>query len=173
MDFVAEDASNRDCPNGAFANMSLGGGRSDALNSAAARMVGNGIFVAVSAGNDNQDANNKSPASEPLVCTVGAIDQNDNRASFSNFGERVEIWAPGTNIASTIPGGGMGRKSGTSMAAPHIAGLAAYLASVEGPRSPALTCQRIRELSSRGIVGGIPDGGGNNNRLAFNGNPSG
>lgn len=106
MDFVASDSSSRNCPNGVIANMSLGGGYSAALNQAAASMVSNGVFLAVAAGNDNSNAANYSPASEPSACTVGATDSSDNRSSFSNYGDVVDIFAPGSNIQSTLPGGG-------------------------------------------------------------------
>lgn len=171
MDFVAGDARNRNCPNGVFANMSLGGGLSTALNQAAARMVSNGIFVAVAAGNSNADARTFSPASEPTVCTVGSSDSSDRKSSFSNYGSIVDIFAPGSNVVSTIPGGGTGTKSGTSMAAPHIAGLAAYIAGLEGPSNPQALCSRLVTLASSGALSGLPSG--TPNRLAFNGNPSG
>lgn len=105
MDFVAEDAASRDCPNGAVANMSLGGATSDAVNSAAAALVDAGVFLAVAAGNESQDAENSSPASEPSVCTVGATDDADVMAEYSNFGSVVDIFAPGTDILSTWIGG--------------------------------------------------------------------
>ena len=101
MNFAVEDSKTRGCPNGYVANMSLGGGFSQASNDAADAMVRAGIFVAVAAGNDNKDAQDVSPASASLVCTVAATDENDFRAGFSNFGSVVDIWAPGTNLAST------------------------------------------------------------------------
>jgi subtilisin family serine protease len=106
MDFVASDSSSRSCPRGVFVNMSLGGGYSAALNNAARNMVSRGIFLAVAAGNDNRDAANTSPASEATACTVGATTSSDSRASFSNYGRVVDIFAPGQSITSLRPGGG-------------------------------------------------------------------
>lgn len=106
MDYVVSDSPTRDCPTGHFVNMSLGGGYSQASNDAAAAMVNSGAFVAVAAGNSNVDAKDTSPASEPLVCTVGATDQNDVRATFSSFGAVVDIWAPGVDLESTSYEGG-------------------------------------------------------------------
>ena len=106
MDYVVSDSRNRQCPKGVFASMSLGGGYSAAINDAAAKLVSNGVFLAVAAGNENQDANNVSPASERSACTVGASTAQDARASFSNYGSVVDIFAPGANILSLAPGGG-------------------------------------------------------------------
>lgn len=106
MDFVFTDSRNRNCPKGVFANMSLGGGKSVALNSAAAKMISNGIFVAVAAGNSRTDAATFSPASEPTVCTVGSTTSTDARSDFSNFGPVVDIFAPGSNVLSTWLNGG-------------------------------------------------------------------
>lgn len=75
VDFVANDYKTRGCPKGAVASMSLGGGKTQAVNDAVARLQRAGVFVAVAAGNDNADAANTSPASEPSVCTVGASDK--------------------------------------------------------------------------------------------------
>lgn len=105
MDFVASDAPGRSCPSGVFVNMSLGGGYSAALNQAAQTMVSRGIFLAAAAGNNNANAANFSPASAPSACTVGATDSRDARSSFSNYGSVVDIFAPGSNILSTWPGG--------------------------------------------------------------------
>ncbi|OAQ60783.1 alkaline serine protease P32 [Pochonia chlamydosporia 170] len=163
MDFVAQDAKSRGCPKGAIASMSLGGSRNAALNQAAASMVSSGIFLAVSAGNDNGDAANKSPASEPSACTVGSTTSGDARSSFSNFGPIVDIFAPGSSVLSTWIGGGTKTISGTSMAAPHIAGLAAYLAALEGSTS----CTRIQQLATKDALSGIPSG--TVNLLAYNG----
>ncbi len=81
--------------------MSLGGGYSAAINNAAAALVDAGVFLAVAAGNDNANASGYSPASEASVCTVGATDKNDAKASYSNYGSVVDIQAPGTSILST------------------------------------------------------------------------
>ena len=96
----------RSCPNGAVINMSLGGTRSTALNSAAANAVSSGIFMAVAAGNQAQNASNVSPASEPTVFTVGATDNSNRLASFSNFGTLIDVLAPGVSILSTWLNGG-------------------------------------------------------------------
>lgn len=80
--------------------MSLGGSKSTSINNAAAALVDAGVFLAVAAGNENVDAKNSSPASEASVCTVGATDKNDAKASYSNYGSIVDIQAPGTNILS-------------------------------------------------------------------------
>lgn len=101
MDYVVQDAPTRDCPAGHIANMSLGGGFSQSSNDAAEAMVNAGVFVAVAAGNDNVDAADTSPASAPLVCTVGATDSDDVKADFSSFGEVVDVWAPGVDLEST------------------------------------------------------------------------
>lgn len=101
MNFVTTDVQTRNCPNGTVANMSLGGGFSTAINTAAHAMIDAGVFLAVAAGNSNDDASFYSPSSEPSVCTVGATEISDARASYSNYGSVVDIFAPGTNILST------------------------------------------------------------------------
>ncbi|CBX91628.1 similar to subtilisin-like serine protease PR1A [Plenodomus lingam JN3] len=170
INFVANDAKTRSCPKGAVANMSLGGSRSTAVNSAAANVVSAGVFLAVAAGNEAQDASNSSPASEATAYTVGATDSSDRLASFSNFGSVVDILAPGVAILSTWLNGGTNSISGTSMASPHVAGLAAYLLGFEGKKTPAALSSRITELSLRNKITGVPSG--TKNYLAFNGNPS-
>jgi len=122
----------------AVANLSLGGGYSQSVNDAVAKAVADGVVVAVAAGNDNNDACQTSPASEPSALTVGATDSADQRASFSNYGTCVDLFAPGVNIASDWIGATSATNtiSGTSMATPHVAGVAAlYLA---GSLTPAL-----------------------------------
>lgn len=97
--------------------MSLGGSYSAALNSAVKSTVGKGVTVVVAAGNDNDDASNYSPASEATAITVGAIDADDNRASFSNYGSLVDVFGPGVNILSSWIGSTTATNtiSGTSM----------------------------------------------------------
>ncbi|KAK4039878.1 peptidase S8/S53 domain-containing protein [Parachaetomium inaequale] len=173
INFVAEDAPKRSCPKGVVANMSLGGSYSASINRAAAALVDAGVFMAVAAGNDNTNAADYSPASEASVCTVGATDKNDAKASYSNYGTVVDIQAPGSNILSTWIGGSSATNtiSGTSMASPHIAGLGAYLLALEGQKTPAELCNYIKTSAISGAISGVPSG--TTNRLAFNGNPSG
>ncbi|TWU76889.1 subtilisin-like serine protease [Metarhizium rileyi] len=168
MDYVAKDSKTRKCPKGHVASMSLGGGYSAAMNQGAANLVKSGVFLAVAAGNDNQDAKDYSPASEPTVCTVGATNSDDTRAKFSNYGKLVDIFAPGSNILSTWPNGNTRSLSGTSMAAPHIAGLAAYLSALGGQTSPAALCKKIQDTATKGALKDVPSG--TVNLLAYNGN---
>ncbi|TQV98798.1 hypothetical protein V2A60_007502 [Cordyceps javanica] len=166
MDFVSSDKNSRSCPKGVVASMSLGGGYSATVNQAAARLQSSGVFVAVAAGNDNRDAANTSPASEPSVCTVGATDSADRRSTFSNYGRALDIFAPGTGITSTWLNNGQNTISGTSMATPHIAGLGAYLMTLEGVKAGAV-CARIQTLSTKNVITNVP--AGTVNYLAFNG----
>ncbi|KAF2207274.1 hypothetical protein CERZMDRAFT_71659 [Cercospora zeae-maydis SCOH1-5] len=144
-------------------SLSLGGGFSQQTNDAVAAAVDAGIFVAVAAGNDGADARGTSPASEPSVFTVGATDINDNRASFSNFGPVVDAFAPGVNVNRTATN----TISGTSMACPHVAGLAAYLIGLEGSRSPADLAARIKSIATTGVINDV--GAGSPNTLVYNG----
>jgi subtilisin family serine protease len=171
INFAANDAKTRSCPNGAVGSMSLGGSKSSAVNTAVANAVSSGLFMAVAAGNDGANAANYSPASEASAFTVGATDINDKIASFSNYGSVVDAFAPGVNILSTWIGGSTNTISGTSMATPHVAGLAAYLLGLEGKKTPAALSSRIITLSNKGKITGLPSGTANN--LVFNGNPSG
>ncbi|EGG04425.1 subtilisin protease [Melampsora larici-populina 98AG31] len=116
---------------GSVANMSLGGGKSPSLDQAVDAAVTSGLHFAVAAGNDNRDACNYSPAAAPKAITVGASTISDERAYFSNHGKCVDIFAPGLNIKSIWNSGpeSVNTISGTSMASPHIAGLAAYYLS--------------------------------------------
>jgi cerevisin len=113
---------------GSVASMSLGGGKSPALDRAVNAAVSSGLHFAVAAGNDNKDACDYSPAAAEQAITVGASTLSDERAYFSNHGKCVDIFAPGLNILSTWTGGNTTTNtiSGTSMATPHIAGLVAY-----------------------------------------------
>ncbi|KAF2657879.1 subtilisin-like serine protease-like protein PR1A [Lophiostoma macrostomum CBS 122681] len=171
INYAANDQKTRSCPNGAVANMSLGGSKSSAVNSAVASAVSAGLFFAVAAGNDGANAANYSPASEPTAFTVGATDSSDKIASFSNYGAVVDVFAPGVSILSTWNNGGTNSISGTSMATPHVAGLAAYLLGFEGKKTPAALGSRIQALANKSKISGIPSG--TVNYLAFNGNPSG
>ena len=118
---------------GSTANMSLGGGKSPALDLAVNAAVKAGIHFAVAAGNENQDACNTSPAAAENAITVGASTLSDDRAYFSNWGKCVDIFAPGLNVLSTYIGSetATATLSGTSMASPHVAGLLTYFLSLQ------------------------------------------
>ena len=118
-------------PGGAgIINMSLGGSANTAIDSAVADATAAGLTVVVAAGNSSTDACSSSPARAPSALTIGAIDRTDAQAPYSNYGSCVDLWAPGTNITSPWVGGSSATRtiSGTSMATPHVAGLAARLA---------------------------------------------
>lgn len=144
---------------GAVANMSLGGGKSPSLDRAVNGAVESGIVFAVAAGNDNADACNYSPAASELAITVGASTIEDERAYFSNYGKCVDVFAPGLNILSIWKGGRYATNtiSGTSMASPHVAGLAAYFLSLEEEKvSPKYIKDKILELATEGVLDKIP-----------------
>jgi subtilisin family serine protease len=156
INFAANDAKSRDCANGAVANLSLGGPSSSALNTAVAKVVTAGLFVVAAAGNAAADARDTSPASEATAFTVGATDSSDRFASFSNFGASVDVLAPGVSILSTSNTGGTQSMSGTSMAAPHVAGLAAYILGFEGKMAPSALAARLQALSLKDKITGVP-----------------
>ncbi|MDN3296920.1 S8 family serine peptidase [Streptomyces ficellus] len=128
----------------AVANMSLGGGASTTLDNAVKRSIASGVSYAIAAGNGNilglpENACNTSPARVPEAITVGATDKADKRASFSNYGTCLDLFAPGVGITSAWRTGDTATHtiSGTSMAAPHAAGAAALHLSKHPTASPA------------------------------------
>jgi len=151
----------------AVANMSLGGGVSTALDTAVSNSIAAGVTYAIAAGNSNQNAANSSPARVAAAITVGASTSSDARASFSNFGSVVDIFAPGAGILSAYRTSDTATAtlSGTSMAAPHVAGVAArYLQSNPGV-SPATVRNAIVNAATTNHLSGLPSGTAN--RLLF------
>ncbi|MEZ2414315.1 S8 family serine peptidase [Muriicola sp. E247] len=139
IDHVAANGSNND-----VANMSLGGGFSQAINDAVEAAAGTGVKFALAAGNESTNAATKSPASAngQNIYTISAMSQGDNWASFSNFGNPpVDYCEPGVAIKSTWKGGGYNTISGTSMASPHACGILL-----------------LGNIATSGSVSGDPDG---------------
>ena len=143
-------------PGPAVANMSLGGGKSAALNRAVANLSNSGVLVAVAAGNSAANACNSSPSSEPTAVTVAASSVSDASASFTNFGRCVDLYAPGVSITSTWLGNGTNTISGTSMATPHVAGVAALYKSTFGDAASATVTSFITSNATPGVLSGVP-----------------
>ncbi|KAH6901640.1 serine protease [Coprinopsis sp. MPI-PUGE-AT-0042] len=139
-------------------SMSLGGPASTAVDDAVASLTGAGVHVVVAAGNENQDAGSSSPARAASAITVGATTIADARASYSNYGRVIDIWAPGSNVISSWIGSDTATNSisGTSMATPHVAGVVAYLIGKDGNVTPAAMATKLNNLSLSGAITGIP-----------------
>jgi len=147
----------------AVANMSLGGARSTATNTAVQNSIAAGVQYAIAAGNSNTDACNSSPASVPNGVTVGSTalvqngqgQQSDARSSFSNYGTCVHIWAPGSTITAAWIGGTsqINTISGTSMASPHVCGALALLAGASASRLTAADLKsQLINAATPGVV---------------------
>ncbi|KAF5853190.1 hypothetical protein GGP41_001775 [Bipolaris sorokiniana] len=170
LEFILRDARERrgtdQCRNGFVVNISLGSEKLPALNDAAAAMVAEDLFLGVAAGNDGVPADDFSPGSEPSVCTVGATAANNTLTQWSNHGPRIDILAPGLDITSTLPNGAAASFSGTSMAAPHVVGLAAYLLGLGSPAKNL--CGTIAALAIKNAIDQDTLPKGTPNLLAFN-----
>jgi subtilisin family serine protease len=168
LNWAVADAKHRGVTDKAIINMSLTGAYTQSVNEGVKAATDAGITVVVAAGNKHDNVTNWSPASAATAITVGAIDQGDRRADFSNWGPGVDIFAPGVGIPSAWYTSDHARElmSGTSMATPHVAGLAAYFIAREELSGSAAVTERILSAASEGVS----DREGSADRIAYNGN---
>ncbi len=151
MDWVA---ANHQKP--AVANLSLGGGANQSVDDAATRLSDAGVFVAIAAGNDNANACNYSPARAARTTTVAASTSTDAKASYSNYGSCVELYAPGSSITSAWHTSSTGTNtiSGTSMATPHVAGVAALYKATYGDAGWSTVNNWLTSNAVSGVITG-------------------
>ena len=159
--------SNHSAGQPAVANMSLGGGVSSTLDNAVAASIADGVTYAVAAGNESTNACNGSPARVASALTVGSTTSSDARSSFSNYGSCVDLFAPGSSITSAwyTSNSATNTISGTSMATPHVAGVAALYLQGSPSASPATVSNAIIAGSTTGEVSN--PGTGSPNRLLY------
>jgi subtilisin family serine protease len=151
----------------AVANMSLGGSANAALDAAVANSVAAGVTYAVAAGNSSANACRFSPARVPTALTVGATTSSDGRASYSNYGSCLDLFAPGSAITSDWYTGDSATNtlSGTSMASPHAAGVAALYLQEHPGAAPSEVTAAITAQATPAVV--TSAGRGSPNRLLY------
>jgi len=151
----------------AVANMSLGGSASSALDAAVQNSINRGVTYAIAAGNSNANACNYSPARVGAAITVGATTSTDARASYSNYGTCLDLFGPGSSITSAwySSNTAINTISGTSMATPHVAGVAALYLQGNTGASPSTVATALINLTTPNLV--TSRGTGSPNRLLF------
>jgi subtilisin family serine protease len=147
------------------ANLSLGLDGNDEVDRAVQNSINAGVTVVVTAGNDSRDACTKSPARVWPAITVGAVDATDTRGSFSNYGGCVDLLAPGVQITAAWLNSQMNQLTGTSVAAPHVAGVAAIARSAHPGFNPQQIHDYIVDTSTKDVVRDA--GPGSANRLLY------
>ncbi|MFD9012855.1 S8 family peptidase [Streptomyces sp. NPDC059552] len=154
LDWVANNARQP-----AVLNASLGGDRFEPVNDATNALFNRGVLPIVAAGNENVDARRVSPASTPNAVTVGATNRYDQETDFSNWGEVLDLYAPGQDIISARNGGGSVSLNGTSMAAPHVAGVAALYKAAHPTASPTEVANSLKNEATPGVIQNLSDNG--------------
>ncbi|MFI8357514.1 S8 family peptidase [Streptomyces cyaneofuscatus] len=156
FDWVAKDAAGSSTP--AVLNASLGGARSRAVDAAVEAVADAGVLPVVAAGNEDQDACDVSPAAADGVVTVGASDRQDRETAFSNWGSCVSLYAPGADVVSAKLGGGTVSLNGTSMASPHVAGVAALYKQDNPSATPAAVTRWLTDTATPDVLSGLGQG---------------
>lgn len=168
LNWAVADARDRGVVRRAVVNLSLAGVYTQSVNDAVQAAVDEGMTVVAAAGNTREDAGGYSPGSAPGAITVGAVNgtAGDRRATFSNWGTAVDVFAEGVQVLSAGGQSDTHTKymSGTSMAAPHVAGLAAYFIAEEG-----LEGEKVKERVLAVAGKGVQDRKGGADRVAYNG----
>lgn len=152
LEFVHDDARKHKRSARSVVNMSLGDkGNSPALNDIIKVLTDAGVVVVIAAGNEDSDTKEYTPANAPDALTVGAIAADNARAWFSNWGETVNIFAPGTNIVSAgwADDRAVSVRSGCSMAAPHVAGVAAYIRALDKIDDAREVIKKIEDIGTK------------------------
>jgi subtilisin family serine protease len=167
LNWAVNNAKSRNAQKKSVVNMSLGGSYTASVNAAVKAATDAGLTVVVAAGNSNDDASYYSPSSAPSAITVGAVEATNTRTWFSNYGSLVDIFAPGDGVISSYHTSDSATRylAGTSMASPHVAGLAAYFIAKEGLSGSVAVTNRILAAGISGVVG---DNGGSANLVAYN-----